>query len=203
MPQEALPASAWRVRLFLVAALLLLSFAVAQLIADSRKIVAGSERSPRMAAAEITTPARWPESTLLPSRSGAAVSPGVVAQLEEQQQSLFSAAALLQQHSVRARREAIETIGSIRHRGAVHLLLAALHDTDNEVRELAVEALADHGADAIDALAVSLHDASADVRLETIDALAEIDSEQARSLLQLALADTDPRIRAAAADLLN
>lgn len=94
-------------------------------------------------------------------------------------------------------------IAALQGSEAVAMLAAALRDADPDVREVAVEALADRGGAAIDELAFALHDVDAKVRFEAIDALAEIDSDEARSLLQLALADVDPRIRAAAAELLD
>jgi hypothetical protein len=99
--------------------------------------------------------------------------------------------------SAEERIEALEELGGLGAREAMPVIQASLADPVPEVREAAVEALADLGGDAaIDALGDFLvAERDPELKLDAIDVLESLGGERAATALARGLADPDAEIR--------
>lgn len=88
------------------------------------------------------------------------------------------------------------------HRGSgIELLRQGLSDSSREVRQAAIESLADIGGnESVLALGIALADSDTGLRISAIDALGEIGGKESERLIQKAMADADSRVREAAGD---
>ena len=86
----------------------------------------------------------------------------------------------------------------------IEYLRQGLTDPDRDVREAAIESLAElGGAESVQALGIALNDPDAGVRLDAVDALGEIGGPDATGLLQQAMSDENHTVREAAAEWLT
>ena len=102
------------------------------------------------------------------------------------------------------REDAMVGFGDFKDSSAVEYLQQGLLDPDEDVREAAIESLAElGGADSIRALSLVLNDPDAGIRIDAIDALGEIGGQEAVQLLETAMADENHTVREAAAEWLT
>lgn len=116
---------------------------------------------------------------------------------EDDEDLAMLAAEALSYRDPSARVEAVYALGEIGPSNT-RILEQALMDPSAEVRESAIEALADiGGSESASALEVALNDAEVSVRLEAVEALGEIGGQTAAALLRKALVDEATRETAA------
>ncbi|MDP8234055.1 MAG: HEAT repeat domain-containing protein, partial [Candidatus Saelkia tenebricola] len=103
--------------------------------------------------------------------------------------------ALLENECLDIRRYTASALGKIGDARAVEPLIAALSDSDSDVRGIIPWALKDIGAAAVDACIAHINDSNWWVREGVIEALGYIGDERATSYLTEALNDSHPEVR--------
>ena len=97
--------------------------------------------------------------------------------------------------------ESIYSLAEPKNTANIDALRDALTDPDRDIREAAVETLAETEADeAARALTIALADPDPEIRQSVLDALGQIGGQTAIQLLRQMLHDSDPVLREAAAD---
>jgi hypothetical protein len=99
------------------------------------------------------------------------------------------------------REDAMVGFGDFSDGSAIDFLQQGLFDPDENVREAAIESLAElGGTDSVRALSLVLNDPDAGIRIDAVDALGEIGGTEAIELLKGAMADDNHTVREVAAE---
>jgi HEAT repeat protein len=92
------------------------------------------------------------------------------------------------------RQDVFRALDELKSENAVDLLIQALHDNDDEIREIAALVLGEIGSErAVGSLILALSDTKSDVQIQAAVALGKIKSEQAVEPLIQKLTDTQIR----------